>query len=247
MRGGRSSCRRSAGGWGRSSPMRPGSTANIGCGRGAASLRWWPIMAPTARRWRRRWSRRWWRRSTRRRARRSARSGRRSPPAIRRTAGNFNATGKLRLVNMRGGGGVRIETADARRRAGRGSMVSGGDGVTYYWPDARVRIDGNIAMGGGGLPRADVVASPAAPGRADERRGADRALCGGQFAAGAGAGDVPRGARWIDRGQHDRACSTGRSRAGSCAGCGCRSAGRSVGPAAALPSGAGASMRASSR
>ncbi len=77
--------------------------------------------------------------------------------AIRRTAGNFSATGKLRLVNMRGGGGVRIETADARGAGGGRVMVSGGDGVTYYWPDARVRVDGDIAMGGGGLPRANVI------------------------------------------------------------------------------------------
>ncbi len=77
--------------------------------------------------------------------------------AIRRTAGNFNATGRLRLVNMRGGGGVRIETADARAPGGARVMVSAGDGVTYYWPDARVRVDGDIAMGGGGLPRANVT------------------------------------------------------------------------------------------
>ena len=77
--------------------------------------------------------------------------------AIRRTAGNFNASGKLRLVNMRGGGGVRIETADARSPNGARVMVSGGDGITYYWPDARVRVDGDIALGGGGLPRADVA------------------------------------------------------------------------------------------
>ena len=77
--------------------------------------------------------------------------------AIRRTAGNFNASGKLRLVNLPGGGGVRIETADARAPGGGRVMVSGGDGVTYYWPDARVRIDGDIAMGGGGLPRANVT------------------------------------------------------------------------------------------
>ncbi len=77
--------------------------------------------------------------------------------AIRRTASNFNASGSLRLVNMRGGGGVRIETADARAPGGGRVMVSGGDGVTYYWPDARVRVDGDIAMGGGGLPRANVT------------------------------------------------------------------------------------------
>ena len=76
--------------------------------------------------------------------------------AIRRTAGNFNATGHLSMVNLRGGGGVRIETADVRGSGGGRVMVSGGDGVTYYWPDARLRVDGDIATGGGGLPRANV-------------------------------------------------------------------------------------------
>ncbi|MES2903432.1 MAG: YdbH domain-containing protein [Pseudomonadota bacterium] len=76
--------------------------------------------------------------------------------ALRRTAGNFNATGTLRLVNMRGGGGVRIESANASSGDAR-VAVSGGDGITYYWPDARVRIDGDIAMGGGGLPRANLI------------------------------------------------------------------------------------------
>ncbi|MCY7279715.1 MAG: YdbH domain-containing protein [Sphingomonas bacterium] len=77
--------------------------------------------------------------------------------AVRRTAGNFNAMGHLRLVNLRGGGGVRIETADARGANGARVMVSGGDGVTYYWPDARLRVDGNISTGGGGLPRAEIA------------------------------------------------------------------------------------------
>ena len=77
--------------------------------------------------------------------------------AIRRTAGNFNASGKLRLVNRRGGGGVRIETADVRAPDGARVAVSGGDGITYYWPDPRLRVDGDIAMGGGGLPRANVI------------------------------------------------------------------------------------------
>ncbi len=39
-------------------------------------------------------------------------------------------------------------------RSDRGARVevSGGDGVTYYWPTNRIRIDGNIATSGGGLP-----------------------------------------------------------------------------------------------
>ena len=37
---------------------------------------------------------------------------------------------------------VRIETASARSRSGARIDVSGGDGVTYYWPSGRLRIDG---------------------------------------------------------------------------------------------------------
>ncbi len=77
--------------------------------------------------------------------------------AIRRTASNFNATGHLSMVNLRGGGGVRIETADARGVGGGRVTVAAGDGVTYYWPDGKLRIDGTISTNGGGLPRADIV------------------------------------------------------------------------------------------
>ena len=69
----------------------------------------------------------------------------------------FDVSGALRLVNRRGGGAVRIETADARSPGGAHVQVGGGDGVTYYWPSNRLRIDGNIATSGGGLPSARVV------------------------------------------------------------------------------------------
>ena len=77
--------------------------------------------------------------------------------AIRRTAGGFNAAGTLTLVNFPGGGGVRIERADVRGPGGARVLVSGRDGVNYYWPSGRIRIDGNISMGGGGLPRAEIA------------------------------------------------------------------------------------------
>ena len=35
--------------------------------------------------------------------------------------------------------------------------VSGGDGVTYYWPSGRLRVDGLIEMAGGGLPQGQVL------------------------------------------------------------------------------------------
>ncbi len=78
---------------------------------------------------------------------------------IRRAAAGFDVTGSLRLVNQPGGGAVRIETANASAPTGARVAVSGGDGVTYYWPSGRMRIDGNIATQGGGLPRARIALS----------------------------------------------------------------------------------------
>ena len=71
----------------------------------------------------------------------------------------MDARGKLRLVNFTGGGAVRIETASVRTPSGARIDVSGGDGITYYWPTARLRIDGKVETGGGGLPTARVVLS----------------------------------------------------------------------------------------
>jgi hypothetical protein len=79
--------------------------------------------------------------------------------AVRRTAGNFDATGRLVLVNFPGGGGVRVETADARGPGGARVQVAGRDGINYYWPSGRMRLDTDISMGGGGLPRAEVSLS----------------------------------------------------------------------------------------
>ncbi|WP_294173873.1 YdbH domain-containing protein [uncultured Sphingomonas sp.] len=65
---------------------------------------------------------------------------------------DMNAAGSLRLVNFPGGGAVRIETANVRTASGARIQVGGGDGITYYWPGNRLRIDGDIATQGGGLP-----------------------------------------------------------------------------------------------
>ena len=65
---------------------------------------------------------------------------------------DMNAAGSLRLVNFPGGGAVRIETANVRTASGARIQIGGGDGITYYWPGNRLRIDGDIATQGGGLP-----------------------------------------------------------------------------------------------
>jgi translocation and assembly module TamB len=72
--------------------------------------------------------------------------------AIARTSRGFDAVGTMRLVNAPGGGAARIVTADARSPAGARIRVSGGDGITFYWPSGRLRVDGLIETQGGGLP-----------------------------------------------------------------------------------------------
>jgi translocation and assembly module TamB len=76
---------------------------------------------------------------------------------IRGAAGQFDVDGSLRLVNRPGGGAIRIDTANGAAPTGARIGVNGGDGVTYYWPSNRLRIDGNIALQGGGLPTARIV------------------------------------------------------------------------------------------
>jgi hypothetical protein len=72
--------------------------------------------------------------------------------AISRTAGNFNASGQIRVVNFPGGGAVRVTGGNIVGPGGARARISGGSGVTYYWPAYALRIDSDIAMGGGGLP-----------------------------------------------------------------------------------------------
>ncbi len=77
--------------------------------------------------------------------------------AIGGAARSFDVDGDLAVVNRRGGGGVRLASARARSTSGAAIDVSGGDGVTFYWPSGRLRIDGDIAMQGGGLPTARIA------------------------------------------------------------------------------------------
>ena len=77
--------------------------------------------------------------------------------AVTRTAGNFDATGEIRVVNFPGGGAARVQTADIRGPNGARAELSGGDGFTYYWWSGRVRVDGLIEMAGGGLPTGRVL------------------------------------------------------------------------------------------
>ena len=77
--------------------------------------------------------------------------------AITRFSRGFDASGDITMVNFPGGGAARIETADVRADTGARVRVSGGDGVTYYWPAAKLRIDGLIETAGGGLPTGRIL------------------------------------------------------------------------------------------
>jgi hypothetical protein len=84
--------------------------------------------------------------------------------AISRTARNFDIAGQIRVVNFPGGGAARVTGADIAGPGGAKAQISGGTGVTYYWPSGGLRIDGDIAMGGGGLPSGRVSLRQPRPG-----------------------------------------------------------------------------------
>jgi len=84
--------------------------------------------------------------------------------ALNRTAQNFDIKGGIAVVNFPGGGAARINQADIHAPNGARARISGGSGVTYYWPTSGLRIDSTIDMGGGGLPSGRVSLSQQRPG-----------------------------------------------------------------------------------
>lgn len=79
--------------------------------------------------------------------------------ALKRTSHNFDIAGTIRVVNFPGGGGARINDAAIKGPNGARAHIAGGTGVTYYWPEGRLRIDGTIDLAGGGLPKGRVTLS----------------------------------------------------------------------------------------
>jgi hypothetical protein len=72
--------------------------------------------------------------------------------ALRRAATSFDAAGTVRVVGNRDGGGIRFDRLIARSNSGARLTLEGGEGVTYAWPSALLRIDGALALSGGGFP-----------------------------------------------------------------------------------------------
>ncbi|GAA0727854.1 YdbH domain-containing protein [Sphingomonas japonica] len=63
-----------------------------------------------------------------------------------------------------GQGALAIARLDAAAASGARVTLSGGDGLSVRWPDAGVRIDGTLAMRGGGLPTGTVALAQARAG-----------------------------------------------------------------------------------
>lgn len=77
--------------------------------------------------------------------------------AISRSASSFNVGGDIRVVNLLGYGATRVTDARVRTQTGGEARMFGGNGITYYWPSGRLRIDGTIQMAGGGLPTGSIT------------------------------------------------------------------------------------------
>lgn len=84
--------------------------------------------------------------------------------AVQRATASIDLTGRLKLVHGRRGGGARLERMNARSPSGARLAVAGGEGLTYYWPDRRLRIDGRASLSGGGLPTARLDFAQPRPG-----------------------------------------------------------------------------------
>ncbi|HYW16985.1 MAG TPA: YdbH domain-containing protein [Allosphingosinicella sp.] len=84
--------------------------------------------------------------------------------ALSRAADRFDVDADLRLVNGRGFGGVRFERLTAATRSGARVAVGGGQGLTYYWPGGLTRLDGDLAVSGGGFPAIRLSLNQPRPG-----------------------------------------------------------------------------------
>jgi hypothetical protein len=72
--------------------------------------------------------------------------------ALRRAGQAFDAAASLRFVRGRNYQAARIERLDALSRSGARLLLTGEDGLTYYWPSDSSRLDAEFALAGGGFP-----------------------------------------------------------------------------------------------
>ncbi|QAY75481.1 YdbH domain-containing protein [Sphingosinicella sp. BN140058] len=72
--------------------------------------------------------------------------------AVRNAGRSFDATAMVRLTGGASGGGIRIDRLAAVSRSGARLTLHGGQGITYVWPTNLSRVDGMLALAGGGFP-----------------------------------------------------------------------------------------------
>jgi translocation and assembly module TamB len=90
---------------------------------------------------------------------------------VRAGQGGGEAAADFLLTNARSRGGVKFEQLRYRSRSGAELLVTGGEGITYTWPNGGFRVDGAFALSGGGFPDARFRVSQAAVGAPLEGRG----------------------------------------------------------------------------
>ncbi len=84
--------------------------------------------------------------------------------ALARALRDLNVSGQLHLVHGPRGGGARMTAMRAGSASGARIGIAGGEGLSYYWPAGLLRIDGQAALAGGGLPTATLAFDQKRPG-----------------------------------------------------------------------------------
>jgi len=77
-----------------------------------------------------------------------------SAVAVRRAGRSFDLSAELRLAVEGGKGAVNVSAAALAAASGARLDIAGGDGLSYSWPRGALRVDGELALSGGGLPTA---------------------------------------------------------------------------------------------
>lgn len=84
-------------------------------------------------------------------------------PALAAAAERADLTAGIALANAAGAGSLRLTSLSARSASGAHADL-GGSGALYSWPSGAIRIDGSLALGGGGLPDGRIGLVQSRPG-----------------------------------------------------------------------------------
>ena len=155
----------------------------------------------------------------------------------RRSRASSTSTARCAWSIAAAAAGCGSKAPTCARRAGAAINVSGGDGITYYWPSEQAAHRRQYRDAGRRPADGADLAPPAAQRRTDERHRADRALCGRGSADRTRPGQFRGAARRMDASVDRRLARRAVRRRARDAGCACPIAGR-FGPGGALVFGA---------